>query len=211
MMVSYFVAWTATDIWPLLFGFAAVLAAMRRWPVLAGIFLGLGLACKIVPAVLFMLLLPVTRSWRAFVSCALASAALLLPWLAWDPLGFLGNFVFWGLTMAPDSNSWVYFAPAWLVWPVRVLLIAAIAFLALRLSLRRAGQVCLGFCALTLLVMAGGGSLHNNYLPWMTVWFMLAIAETLLIPGAVSAGIAGGTHGAKTNRNRTGPTFANSS
>jgi len=191
IMVWFFVQLTATDVWPLLFGFTAVLAVMWRWPTVAGIAVTLAVASKIMPGALFLLLLPIMRSWRALATCVVTGLVLVLPWIAWDPMGFICNFALWGLSMDPDVNSWVSSAPAWLVPIVRSILVMAILALSCMLALHRLARMCAGFAAITILVLAGGSAFHNNYVPWVTIWMMLAIVEALHIPGAISMRLMG--------------------
>ncbi len=35
--------------------------------------------------------------------------------------------------------------------------------------------------------IADRAAFHNNYVPWFSIWVVLAIAETWAIPGAISA------------------------
>lgn len=186
--ISYFfLSYTATDVWPLAFGFAALACALRRNDIGFGAALALAASSKIMPGALFLLLLPVTRSWRAVRACAITSTALFLPFVLWDPWGLLNNFVLWGALMKPDTDSWVFGAPTDLVLAARIVLAAGLGWLGLRLVLRRERQVCVAFAVITLLLLGGGAAFHNNYVPWFSIWVVLAIAETWAIPGAISA------------------------
>jgi hypothetical protein len=122
------------------------------------------------------------RSRRAWTAFAAGCAALLLPWLALDPRGFVTNVVLWGVTMAPDTDSWVFGAPQNLVLAARAVLLLPILLIAWRLARRRAVFLGSAFAALTILVLAGGNAFHNNYVPWFATWTVLAIAETFCLP-----------------------------
>jgi hypothetical protein len=178
----YFMFWTATDVWPLLFGFLSVLLAMRGWKAAAGLALALAVSSKIMPAAIFLLLLPMLRSWRALIAFAAGCAVLLLPWLLLDARGFVANVALWGAMMAPDTDSWVFGAPPGLVLAARAVLLVPILVLGWRLARRR--EVLLGgaFAALNILVLAGGNAFHNNYVPWFATWTVLAVAEAFCLP-----------------------------
>lgn len=182
----YFVFLTATDVWPLLFGFAGLWLALRGRHAGLGVAVALAVASKIMPGAVFLLLLPASGSWktgagRAAAWCAATLAVLLLPWLALDARGFVDNFLLWGTLMAPDSNSWVFDAPPRLVLAVRVALLAPLAWLAWRIARRREPRLAGAFALLNMLLIAGGSAMHNNYLPWFTTWTLLALAEALCL------------------------------
>jgi len=178
----YFMFWTATDVWPLLFGFLAVLLAMRRHNAAAGLALALAVASKIMPGALFLLLLPMLRSWRALAAFAVAYAALVLPWLLLDARGFVTNVLLWGATMAPDTDSWVFGARPGIALAARAVLLLPLGFLAWRLIRRREMRVAGAFAAINILLLAGGNAFHNNYVPWFATWTVLAVAETFCLP-----------------------------
>jgi hypothetical protein len=187
----FFIFLTATDVWPLLFGFLAVWFALRRKPAGLGIALALAVASKVVPGVLFLLLLPAARSWRAAAFCAAASAALLLPWLVLDARGFIDDVVLWAGLMGPDPNSWVFFAPPGLVLAARAALAVPVIWLAVRIAWRRERRLASGFALIAMLLIAGGAAMHNNYVPWFTTWTVLAIAEAVCLPRPFIALIEG--------------------
>jgi hypothetical protein len=178
----YFMFWTATDVWPLVFGFFAVLLAMRRHDAAAGMALALAVASKIMPGALFLLLLPMLRSWRALAAFLAGYAALALPWLWLDARGFVTNVLLWGAMMAPDTDSWVFGAPPGLVLAARAVLLVPLGLLAWRLIWRKQMRVGSAFAAINIFVLAGGNAFHNNYVPWFATWTVLALAETFCLP-----------------------------
>ncbi|MCW3473244.1 hypothetical protein [Limobrevibacterium gyesilva] len=182
MIGFYFMFWTATDVWPLLFGFSALLLAMRGYSAVAGVALALAVSSKIMPAALFLILLPMLRSWRALAAFVAACAIWMLPWIVLDARGFVNNAMLWGAIMEPDTDSWVFGAPHGLVLVARALLLVPIGILALRLALGREPHICSTFAVITILVMAGGNAVHNNYVPWFETWTVLAIAEAFCFP-----------------------------
>ena len=178
----FFVFLTATDVWPLLFGFVGVWLALRGRHAGLGIAVALALCSKILPGALFLLLLPATRSWRAAAWCAGVTAVLLLPWLALDAYGFVHDVVLWATLMEPDSNSWVFDAPPWLVLAARAVLLVPLGWLAWRIAWRRERRLASAFALLNMLLIAGGSAMHNNYIPWFSTWTVLAIAEAVCLP-----------------------------
>jgi len=182
MIYQYFLFWTATDVWALLFGFSALLFALRRRDAALGVALGLALGSKIVPAILFLPLLLVTRSKRAAAAFALTAAAVLLPWVGWDASGFFANVFLWPSMMAPVPNSWVFGAPPWLVLSARIVLAIGMLLLGLRIGLRREKRLCSAMAIINVLVVAGAAATWNNYVTWFSTWMVLAIAEVFCLP-----------------------------
>jgi hypothetical protein len=181
MINQYFLYWTATDVWPLLFGFSALLFALWRLDAALGIALALAVASKIVPGILFLPLLLAMRSTRAAVAFAGAAAALFVPWLIWDTPGFVGNVLLWPTMMAPVANSWVFDAPAWLVTIARIVLASAMLLLGLRIGLLREKRLCSAMAIINVLVVAGASATWNNYVTWFSTWMVLAIAEVFCL------------------------------
>ena len=182
LFYRFFIYWTATDIWPLLFGFAGLLLGLRGHRAALGVAVGLAVASKIAPGAVFLLLLPAVRSWRAAVSCAATLAVLVLPWLALDARGFVSNVVLWGGLMAPVWNSWVYYAPHALVLTARALLCLPLAWLSWRIATGREARLCCAFALVNMLLIAGGSAMHDNYMAWFDCWLVLAVAETFCAP-----------------------------
>jgi hypothetical protein len=178
----YFIFLTAADIWPLLFGFLALLLGLRGWHAGSGIALALALASKIVLGALFLLLLPAMRSGRVAVWCAGATSVLLLPWLVLDARGFVQDFMLWGALMAPYPDTWVFWAPPGLVLAARVALCLPLAWLAWRIVFRREQRLPGAFALINMLLIAGGSTMHNTYIIWSMIWVVLAIAEALCLP-----------------------------
>jgi hypothetical protein len=181
MLNQYFLFWTATDVWALLFGFSALLFALWRRNAALGVALALALGSKIVPAIFFLPLLVATRSKRAAVAFVVTSAALFLPWVVWDWWGFLNNVFLWPTMMAPVANAWVFYAPAWLVLPARAVLATAMLVLGLRIALLREKRLCSAMAIINVLVVAGASAFWNNYVTWFSTWMVLAIAEAFCL------------------------------
>jgi uncharacterized membrane protein len=171
-----FLYFTASDVWPLLFGAAAFLAARKRAPVAMGAALALALGSKLVPAVLYLPLLATHRSWRAGATCAAVSALLYVPLAGWDGTGLAHDLLLWPMAMAPDDTSWVADVPPLAADAARLALGAAMVWIVLNWS---RGHEARRLAMLALLAAAAAPQFHNNYVPWFSLWMVLAAAETL--------------------------------
>jgi hypothetical protein len=176
-----FILSSASDVWPLLFGFAAVLCAQRRWPGTAGLCLALALGSKIFPAILYLPLLIAMRSTRAALAFGSAMAVLFLPWIIRDAHALFYNFA-WPFLLGNDTTSWEHFAPTRIVAPIRATLAAVVAFVASLLILGRERRWAWALATINVAVLAGGAVFHNNYVPWFSTWVVMAIAEAFYSP-----------------------------
>jgi len=185
-MVKNFLFYTATDIWPLMFGLLAAWSLLRGHRLLPAVLVALAIGCKIVPGVLFLPLLLMRPSRQAAAAFLLSLILPMLPWLVHDTRGFLDNAVLWGMWVEPDSTSWIAAVPPAVVLPVKaaVACLAALAggVAAWRL---RAGQSWFWAMGLfAVLVIPLGSTFHNNYLSWFSVWAPLAIVALALPEGS---------------------------
>jgi hypothetical protein len=163
-------------------------AFIRMRPVAGGAWLGVALATKIVPAVIFLPLLVAAGSWAAAGTCLAVVVLLFGPFLLWDPAG-VHDLVLWGLERTTDSTSWLHQAPPLAALAGRVVLGVAGVALAWRLA-RGAPAPAQRFRDLALLVlvaMLGSGMLHNNYLPWATFLIAATLMSAFLPATAVIA------------------------
>ncbi len=181
---------SASDAWCLAFCALALGAHLRGRRGLTGAAIALALGCKLFPAALFVPLLLARPLRRAFLSCALVLALLYLPFLAWDGRGLWLNLVAWPSLMAPDNTGWLAYAPqvAPLARTGLMLLIAALSALDLfGLRLRVApprprfvpvdpARLPAHFALVSACALLAGSALHNNYVPWVTSWGLIAVA-----------------------------------
>jgi len=187
---------SASDAWCLLFCALALGACLRERRALTGAAIALALGCKLFPAALFLPLLFARPLRRAFISCALVLALLYLPFLLWDGRGLWLNLVAWPSLMAPDNTGWLAYAPqaAPLARTGLMLLIAALSALnlfglRLRLSPPRLrfvpvdpARLAAHFTLVSACALLAGSALHNNYVPWVTSWGLIAIALAFASP-----------------------------
>lgn len=172
---------SATDVWPLLFGFAAILSAMCGRYVALGLCLALALGSKLLPAALYLPLLISVRSPHAVLAFGAAAVALFGPWLIWDAHGLFYNFLLWGVLRDADSTSWVYRVAPVISFPIQLLLVMFAAVLAYRLISGRDRRWAWIFAAMTVSAVAVTSAFHNNYIPWFSTWVVMAIAEAFYI------------------------------
>jgi len=143
----------------------------------AGAFIGVSLAAKFLPALLFVPLLAKAprRFWPVPV---IVAAALFTPFAAWSWHGFWQN-IGYPFTRPPDSTALVFFCTHAERIGVRVLAIAILGGLALRAHLRawdrRSAVTYLVFAHIA--VLASGTALHNNYLVWLLPLVSLYLTE----------------------------------
>jgi hypothetical protein len=174
--VWYYMHFSDSDVWPLTFCALAVLAVMRGWEAALGVALGLALACKLFPSALYLPLLLMARSWRPVLLCAAVALVLFLPFALWDPRGFAGNFFLWTWFMLPDVTSWVSRVPPAFAWAIRICLAAAVVVVYWRLVAGRDREPFRDLALVNVAVVAAGTVVHNNYVPWFSIWAALAVA-----------------------------------
>jgi hypothetical protein len=79
--------------------------------------------------------------------------------------------------MLPDATSWIDRVPAGLALGVRIALAATVAFLWARLLAGRETRPFANFTLMNMAVVAAGPVIHNNYVPWFSLWAAFAVAE----------------------------------
>ena len=173
----YYLHFSNSDIWPLAFCALAVLAYLRGWNATLGLALGLALAAKPFPSLLYLPLMVTARSWRAAAICCAVAAALLVPFALWDWPGFANNYLLWSALMLPDETSWISRVPFGVAWALRGLIAAGLVALYLRLMLGWETRLFWTLALTNLATVAAGTVIHNNYVPWFSIWLPLALAE----------------------------------
>lgn len=173
----YYIHFSDSDIWPLFFCVLSVLAFARGWDTVLGLSLALALGSKTFPSLLYLPLLVMARSTRAALAFALVGAAIFAPWLAWDASGFIRNMLLWPALMQPDITSWVRYLPTDAALAIRVAILVLIAALVLRLATRREPYLFWSLTVISMATVGAGTVVHNNYVPWFSLWGALAVAE----------------------------------
>lgn len=169
---------SATDVWALLFGALAVLAFTARRPFGCATAIAFAIGCKSMPGLLFAPLLLRFRTPTPALVCAGLTLLLYLPWLVWDARGVVYNVFLWPFFMATDYTSWEYFAPPWATFAARVIIVCAIALLWGRFILGRELRLFWTLAVSSTLVLLASGFLRNGYVPWASLWAVMAVAES---------------------------------
>jgi hypothetical protein len=107
--------------------------------------------------------------------------AIFVPWLVWDSGGLADNVFLWPTLMLKDTTSWLYYLDPSMVILVRAIaLVVVVAVWARWLS----GQETRLFWTLAVVntvLLLTGGVLHNNYVPWASIWVIAAIVEAFAV------------------------------
>ncbi len=184
----------SNDIIPVVLVLCAVLLAAQRRSFLAGVFCGLSLATKQLPAPLVALLLVRLDgvSWRRFLVGTVATASLIyLPFFLWSPREMIANLVLFGAVRPTNTSSIRSYLPAALQPLVTLLQLGALAFFVLRWARakRRDLAALLPIAALLLTAfVAFNKVVHGNYLIWLQPFVALALSGA---PFQVESGAAG--------------------
>ncbi len=165
------------DIWVLAFCVLSVLAFQRSRPLAMGACLGAALGCKIFPSLIFLPLLLACGGIRPIAVAAAVTAAIYLPWLAWDPAGLLANVFLWPFVMFKDTTSWTYYAPPQIVLAARLIVLGALALLWYRYLTGRETHLFWTLAVANTLLLVTGNTFHNNYIPWALIWVVPAVVE----------------------------------
>jgi len=176
---------SATDVWALLFGAAAVAACLSRRPRTAALAVALAVGCKTMPGLLFVPMLLRFRSIKLLFLFLGAAIAIYLPWLFWDAQGFLFNGVLWPLYMQTDSTSWQVDAPHWAALAARAVAVTALSLLWLRYVSGKEDRLFWTLAVSSALVLLASGFLRNGYVPWLSLWSVAAILEAFVLRQAL--------------------------
>jgi hypothetical protein len=175
---------SASDLGPTLAAVAAVAFLVRGRDGWAAFLIGLSLACKILPGLLYLPLLLACRrrTWALFLAPIVAT---FTPFFVWDRQGLVNNILLFNLNRPTDSTALAHFlSRPWLV-AVQVLGLSAAAF-ALHRARKQAWTppaVLAYLWVAHVAVLVGGTIFHNNYLIWLlpllSLTLMLAFGTAL--------------------------------
>jgi hypothetical protein len=182
-----FIEKSATDVWALLAIALAALAATRGRFHLAAVALALGFGLKIFPTALACPLLLAGGRWRPALTFAAVAAAIYAPFAAWDFSGLMHNVFLWPAYLGADSTSWLASAPPLAAKAARALGLVAIAFVWARWLTGREPSLFRTLALVALLALVTSATLHNNYIPWASVWIVAALVERFGPPSAARA------------------------
>ena len=159
----------------------AAFAVWGRWPLAAGLLVGLGVSCKLMPALAAVTILFPPRRWKPYAVGVALGGLPILAFLAWDAQAFLRNIVLFNLVRWPDPTSWRMIAPAWMGKAASLGAVALWLGGSARLAWRaQGGEVPLDarlrlFAIVTLALIMAGATAHDDYM----IWWMPALAVLL--------------------------------
>lgn len=167
---------------PLLLAFVA----FERSDFLSGLCVGLSIAAKLFPGVVFApCLLPPGTGARARYGLGIICGMLpILPYALAAPGAFYDNVILFNAVRQPDSTSWLAFAPDGAALVARSIFVA-LAFAVAVHVWRRAPDLiarCALAAALTLAVILAAPTAHHNYQLWWLPFYALALGATLAQP-----------------------------
>lgn len=167
---------------PLLLAFVA----FERSDFLSGLCVGLSVAVKLFPGVVFApCLLPPGTGARVRYGLGIICGMLpILPYALAAPGAFYDNVILFNAVRQPDSTSWLAFAPDGAALVARSIFVA-LAFAVAVHVWRRAPDLiarCALAAALTLAVILAAPTAHHNYQLWWLPFYALALGATLAQP-----------------------------
>jgi hypothetical protein len=159
---------SASDFGPTLAGVAGIMLLARgreRW---AAILIGLSVASKLLPGLLYapLLLACRRRNWAWFLSAIIVT---FVPFLIWDAGGFVNDILLFNLGRPTDSTALAHFLSR--PWTVGVQ-VAGLAAMIVALHWARKQRWSMPSILAYLwvahaAVLLGGAIFHNNYLIWL--------------------------------------------
>ena len=167
---------------PLLLAFVA----FERSDFLSGLCVGLSIAAKLFPGIVFApCLLPAGAGARVRYGLGMACGMLpILPYALGAPRAFYDNIVLFNAIRPPDSTSWLAFAPEGATLVARSIFVAVVLAVTVHVW-RRAPDLaarCALAAALTLAVILAAPTAHHNYQLWWLPFYALALGATLTRP-----------------------------
>ena len=150
-----------------------LLALTYQRPAIAGALLGLAFSAKLLPG---LLVAAITFAWLArrggsrpaLIGFAVTTAVVLLPFIAWDPAGFVSATILFYLThhAAGDTTSLWYYLPESLRLPFLALgglAVLGVVLWPLRSKSEDLRELLRGLVVVTFLFVAFNKMIHLNY------------------------------------------------
>lgn len=174
-----YITLTSADIWALLFGCCALLALLVKAPIMLGVAISLAVGCKFFPGLLYVPLLFCLFRWRSVIAFAAGMAVIFLPWLIWDPMGLYFNFIAFSAYRPPDSTSWIAFANPQIASLARYALAALLAAVTIIVAMQKTmARIPLLMAFMSMIVVLAATQFHNNYVPWFSIFIVLAVVDS---------------------------------
>lgn len=154
------------DIVPLDLAFCALLCLPYRFR--CGLLVGLAVACKMLPGLLWVVLCVTPHRPRRFFLGVAAGLLPCVPFFPWNPAAFVRNTILFPLTRRPELSSLLYRAPLGVNTAAECLV--ALLWLAFLLRAMKQEipqpQRCALAAVLTLCFELASPVLHQNYFIW---------------------------------------------
>ena len=163
------------DLLPTSLTMLALLCCAFERPLVAGVALGLSLACKPLPGGLLLLLLPWRTSARRLAVGLAIGLLPLVPDFVRAPREMLANLVLFNFGRPGDSTSLINALPTWLQPAIELAglaLIAAVVVVYQRGRAEATRLICAAACVVTIFLVISK-IIHRNYVLW---WLPLAAA-----------------------------------
>jgi hypothetical protein len=172
----------ANDIIPVTLGLAALLMAARKFPLIGGVFLGLSLAAKPLPALLWCALLPGLAGNKArplIVSAVLTTAFCYLPFFAWAPREMIANLISFSWLRPTNASSIRAYIPeslGGLIGALQLISCVVLTIAFYRSGPRDLGRLLRTSALSTIAFVAFNKVVHGNYLLWIQPLAALTLA-----------------------------------
>jgi hypothetical protein len=162
----------------------AALLTLERKPALSGFWAGLSISAKLVPGALLVpcALPPADRRWP-YIAGVVVGLIPALVFVAISPVAVYDNIILFIATHAPDSTTWLAFAPEAAQTVARAGFVVSLLAVSLFVWRKTPGLVsrCGILAAITQLAILSGPAAHHNYqlwwLPLVSVLVGLAVTQ----------------------------------
>lgn len=157
---------------------------------LSGFLIGLSVAMKLLPGLLFIpFCLPFHRRWRYVTGVCIGLLPVLI-FLAASPIGLIGNTFFFNAQRSIDSTSWLFGLPTEIGSLARAICIVLLIGIALYTWFKQPTQ--LQRCAFGVIAILGvllsGPINHRNYQLWWIPIFTVILGVTIFRSLTINSG-----------------------
>ena len=150
----------------------------------AGVCVGLSIAAKPVPGILFLPCVVPAAGRGRYALGVVVGLLPILPFLAWSPHDLIANTMIFNLTRVADNTAWLFAAPK-LVTTAHLVVAALYAGACLYLWRNPATLAtrCGVGAMLTLATILAGPGAHHNYQLWWLPFYAVSLALALAPAG----------------------------
>lgn len=155
-----------TDVIPMILSWFSLYFLIEKRNLLSALTLGVALACKTVPVVLFWIGALAMNPYVAIIAAG-TGALFFIPFILHDPIGAYYNFIYFLFSKKPDSTSLVFFMNDYAIY-VKLIAIIIASWYLVDLFLKRTVSAYLRFIVISIVVtLLSINIMHNNYLIWL--------------------------------------------